>query len=74
MFLINSFVQKLLLNKNFDLQFKPFLPKTGVSIKFLLKIWQRFSNDVVIIQDTSSRQNCLKLRFQGFCILADWSP
>ena len=36
--------------KSHDTFISDILPKTGVSIKVLLKIWQRFGNDLIMIQ------------------------
>ena len=37
-------------------ELQTFLPKTGVPIKFLLKILQRFGNDLVMMQVSSKIQ------------------
>ena len=50
-------------------QLQTFLPKTDVSIKVLLKIWQWFGFDAVTIQDTSFRKKCLKLRCHGNLVI-----
>ena len=60
-------------DKSWHLNFKHFYLKLVSQLNFLWKIWQRFGNDVVTIQDTSFGQKCLKLRYHSFFALEYWS-